>query len=309
MFQPGGPQVYAKLEFLNPGGSVKDRAAKYIVERWVQDGLIRPGSHVVESTSGNFGVALAMMACIYDFRLTLVVDPNITPSNLAILFNYGATLDMVRLPDPHGGFLHARLERVKEILAEDPSAVWINQYANQAIPEAHYRNTAEEILVDFSFPIDYLVVAVSTTGTLNGVARRLKEAYPRISVVAVDAVGSVLFGGPPGPRRLPGIGAGRVPELMDENLVDKVIRVTDDESIRGSRELLSREAIFAGGSSGSIVAAIQKLVTDIQTSATVVTLLPDRGDRYLDMIYSVNSENVPATPTQLKDLIPTGTPS
>ena len=124
------PRVYAKLEFLNPAGSVKDRAARYVIERGVEDGVLKPDTHVVESTSGNFGVALAMMASIYDLRLTLVVDPNITASNLTILKSYGATVDMVDVPSPQCGYLEARIERVRQLLAADPSSVWINQYAS-----------------------------------------------------------------------------------------------------------------------------------------------------------------------------------
>lgn len=284
LFAGDAPRVYAKLEFLNPAGSVKDRAARYVIERGVEDGVLKPGTHVVESTSGNFGIALAMMASIYDLRLTLVVDPNITASNLAILRSYGASIEMVDVPAAQGGYLEARIDRVQRLLAADPSSVWINQYANALIPEAHYQ-TAAEILADVPGPVDYLVLAVSTTGTLVGIARRLKQAHPRLRVVAVDAVGSVVFGTPAGPRALPGIGASRVPELLDMRLIDQVIHVTDDEAIAGCWDLVTREAIFGGGSSGSVIAAIKKLVPTVDPCSSIVTLLPDRGDRYLDLVY------------------------
>lgn len=296
LFPAEGPQVYAKLEFLNPGGSVKDRAARYVVERGLADGVIGPGTRIVESTSGNFGVALAMTARLYDLRLTLVVDPHITASNLAILRCYGAAIEMVDTPAPSGGFVQARVDRVRDLIAADPSALWINQYANRLIPEAHYQGTAEEILEAFPGPIDYLVLAVSTTGTLNGIAQRLRERHGRLRVVAVDAVGSVVFGGHAQPRRVPGIGSARVPELLDEHLVDRVVHVGDDDAIHGCHELLAREAIFAGGSSGSVVAAIQKLAPELDTSASVVTLLPDRGDRYLGLIYGTDVDGSATAP-------------
>ncbi|MCH0538720.1 2,3-diaminopropionate biosynthesis protein SbnA [Streptomyces sp. MUM 203J] len=290
---PTGPQVFAKLELLNPAGSVKDRTARHIIETGVREGLLHPGAHIVESTSGNFGVALAMMSRIHGLRLTLVVDPHITASNLGILKSYGAQVEMVE-EAAEGGYLPARIARVKKILAADRSAVWINQYANSLGPEAHYRGTAEEIVRDLPRSPDYLVVAVSTTGTLNGLARRLKERSEGLQVVAVDAVGSIVFGNPPGPRRLPGIGSSRVPELLDKALIDRVVEVTDRESIEACHDLLSKEAIFAGGSSGSVIAAIQKIVPSIPPTSSVVTLFPDRGDRYIDLVYdAAASEPLP----------------
>ncbi|MDX3434229.1 2,3-diaminopropionate biosynthesis protein SbnA [Streptomyces sp. ME01-18a] len=284
---PTGPQVFAKLEMLNPAGSVKDRTAQHIIETGIREGLLHAGTHIVESTSGNFGVALAMMSRIHGLRLTLVVDPHITPSNLAILQSYGAQVDMVDGSATGGSYLHARIARVQDILTADPAAVWINQYANPLGPEAHYRSTAEEIAKDLPSHPDYLVLAVSTTGTLNGLAHRLKEYSEGLQVIAVDAVGSVVFGNPPGSRRLPGIGSSRVPELLDESLIDRVVEVTDEESIAGCHDLLSKEAIFAGGSSGSIIAAIRKIVPSIRPASSIVTLFPDRGDRYIDLVYNV----------------------
>jgi cysteine synthase A len=291
---PTGPQVFAKLELLNPAGSVKDRTARHIIETGVREGLLHPGAHIVESTSGNFGIALAMMSRIYGLRLTLVVDPHITASNYAIIKSYGAKVEMVE-EATEGGYLPARIARVKEISDADRSAVWINQYANALGPEAHYRGTADEIARDLPRSPDYLVVAVSTTGTLNGLARRLKERYEALQVIAVDAVGSVVFGNPPGPRQLPGIGSSRVPELLDRTLIDRVVEVTDHDSIEACHDLLSKEAIFAGGSSGSVIAAIQKIVPSIPATSSVVTLFPDRGDRYIDLVYgAAASEPLPA---------------
>jgi len=276
--------VYAKLEFLNPSGSIKDRPARFIIERGMASGVIRAGMHLVESTSGNFGIALAMMCAINGITFTAVVDPNTVPANLAILRNFGARIDMVDVPDDSGGYLKTRVARVQEIVRADANSMWVNQYANSLNWQAH-DSTGQEIIDQIDGQIDYFVAAVSTAGTIMGTARRLRSKFPRLKVVAVDAVGSVIFGGRSAPRRLPGIGSSRVPEILDRSQVDQVVYVDDEASIRGCLDLLSRESIFAGGSSGSVISAIQSLLPALPRGARVVTLLPDRGERYLDLIY------------------------
>lgn len=277
--------VIAKLELLNPGGSVKDRPARFIVEQGLSDGLITRKSHLIESSSGNLGIALAMVARIYGLKFTCVVDPKISPINLRILQNLGAQINMVDLPDRQGGYLQTRIARVQELLSETPHGFWINQYANRLNWESHFYGTGDEIIMQMDRPIDYLVMAVSTTGTILGVARRLRQEFPHLRVVAVDAVGSVIFGGRPGPREIPGIGASRVPELLSRDEIDEVIYVGDWEAVEGCRELLAYEGVFAGGSSGAVIAAVQQLVPRLPRPATVVTLLPDRGDRYVSTVY------------------------
>lgn len=279
-------EVLAKLEMLNPGGSVKDRSARYIVERGIGDGMIRPGTHIVESTSGNFGVALAMVAVRHGLRFTAVVDPNASRTNLRILRQFGAEIEMVREPDSAGGYLHTRLARVQDLLTEDPDAVWINQYANHLNWETHAVTTAREVIADCPDPVDVLVAAVSTTGTLHGLARGLRRVWPALQVVAVDAVGSVIFGTPPGPRMLPGVGSSRVPELLTPAEIDRVVHIDDAAAVRGCHRLLRQEAIFAGGSSGSVVAAIETLLPELPRPSRVLTLLADRGERYLDLVYT-----------------------
>ncbi|HEY0737840.1 MAG TPA: 2,3-diaminopropionate biosynthesis protein SbnA [Herpetosiphonaceae bacterium] len=279
-------EVIAKLEFLNPGGSVKDRPARFIVEQGLYDGTINGATHLIESTSGNLGIALAMVSRVYGLTFTAVVDPKISPTNLELLKRYGARIEMVRTPDDQGGYLKTRIQRVKQLLERTPNSVWINQYANQLNWRSHYAGSGEEIIADLDRPIDCLVTAVSTTGTILGLARRLRQNFPRLRVIAVDAAGSVIFGGPKGPRELPGIGASRVPELLSRAEIDDVIYVDDFESVRGCRDLLAHEGIFAGGSSGSVVAAIQKLAPTLPRPCRVLTLFPDRGERYLDTVYN-----------------------
>lgn len=279
-------RVYAKLELLNPGGSVKDRSAKFIIEQGLRDGSIPKGAHLIESTSGNLGVALAMMSRVYNLQLTCVVDPNISKTNLEIMKLYGAHIEMVTERDACGGYLETRIARVKSLLQEKQNGVWINQYANVRNWQSHYHGEGEELLKQLPERPDYLVMGVSTSGTILGIARRLREAYPELKVIGVDALGSMLFGNKPGKRFLPGIGASRVPELLAKEEIDDVIYASDLESCESCLDLVKDEGIFAGGSSGSVVAAIKKLIPHIPKGSCIATLFPDRGDRYMDMVYN-----------------------
>ncbi|HTC80473.1 MAG TPA: pyridoxal-phosphate dependent enzyme, partial [Acidimicrobiia bacterium] len=234
-FPPPGATVIAKLELMNPSGSMKDRSAAYIVERGLADGTITAASHLIESSSGNFGIALATAARVHDLEFTCVVDPKTTPANLRILGCLGAHVELVTDADDHGCFLDARLRRVAELCRETPEGVWINQYANERNWQAHYHGTAAEVLADLDRPLDCLVVPVSTTGTIIGLARRLRDAFPGLHVVAVDAAGSVIFGGPPGPRHVPGLGAGRRSELLAPGEIDEIVSVSDREAVAGCR--------------------------------------------------------------------------
>ncbi|MBD2870544.1 2,3-diaminopropionate biosynthesis protein SbnA [Paenibacillus sp. IB182493] len=285
LFPDSGVRLFAKLEMMNPGGSMKDRSALFMIEQGIKNGLIGPGTHLIESTSGNLGIGLAMVAKIKGLKLTCVVDPKIAKTNLQIMKNMGANIDMVTEKDELGGYLNTRIKRVNELLASTPDSYWINQYANEWNWQAYYSTAAREIVDQMSGPIDCLVCAVSTTGSILGFSRRLRESNPNLKVIAVDAAGSVIFGGQPGAREIPGIGASRVPELLSPDEIHEVAYVNDLESAEGCRELLAREGIFAGGSSGSIVAALRKLLPSFRPSSTVVTVFPDRGDRYMDTVY------------------------
>ncbi|MBW4628934.1 MAG: 2,3-diaminopropionate biosynthesis protein SbnA [Brasilonema octagenarum HA4186-MV1] len=286
LFPQAGLDIIAKLEFLNPGGSVKDRPARFIVEKGLQDGTINSRTHLIESTSGNLGIALAMMARVYKLSFTCVVDPKISPTNLQILQQLGANVDMVTKPDDQGGYLKTRIQRVQELVKTIPHSLWINQYANQLNWQAHYNGIGGEIIADLDGGLDCVVIAVSTTGTILGVARRLREKFPNLRVIAVDAVGSVIFGAPAGKRELPGIGSSRVPELLNKAEIDEIVYVDDWESMQGCRDLVTHEGIFAGGSSGSVVAAIKKLLPTFSKPYRVLTVFPDRGERYLDLVYN-----------------------
>lgn len=283
LFPQPGASVYAKLEFLNPGGSIKDRPARFVIEEGLRQGKIDKNTRIVESSSGNFGIALAMVCKMHNLPFTCVVDPKTVPANLQMLELYGAKVEMVHEPDEHGGYLKTRIRHVESILARDPHAYWINQYANPLNWQAHYEGAGAEIARDMQKqPPDILVVPVSTTGSIMGMARRLRRSFPDLQVVAVDAVGSVIFGAPASCRELPGIGASRVPEMLEATLVDQVIYVNDEQALQGCRKLLDAEGVFAGGSSGAVITAIEGIRKRLSGEQRIVTVLPDRGERYLD---------------------------
>jgi N-(2-amino-2-carboxyethyl)-L-glutamate synthase len=281
---PGGPEVLAKLEFLNPGGSVKDRPARYILDDALQSGRIHPGGTIVECSSGNFGVALAILARIYDLQLICVVDPKITQINLCLLHELGARVEMVDTLDCNGGYLLSRLARVNELVSELPGAYPVSQHTNALHWRCHYESLADELICSLASPPDVFVAAVSTTATLVGVGRRLREVWPRVTIVAADAVGSVLFGGTGGERQLPGIGSSRHNSFFADDLVDHIVYVDDREAITSCRHLLQSEGILAGGSSGAVLAAIDHLYGPAP-SRRILTILPDRGERYVNLIY------------------------
>ncbi|GAA2768538.1 2,3-diaminopropionate biosynthesis protein SbnA [Streptomyces paradoxus] len=287
-------EVLAKLEYLNPLGSMKDRAARHVIESWLADGTVCPGTRLVESSSGNFGIALAALAPLYGLRVTCVLDPNTSATNLAILDSLGADLDMVWERDAGGGYLETRLARVRELVARDPAVVWVNQYANDLCWQAHYEQTAAEILTQVPDGLDVLVAAVSTTATLQGIARRLRGRWPALRVVAVDAFGSVIFGGPSAPRRLPGHGSSRVPELAATLEHDDVVYVRDEEAVAGCHTLLRSEGILAGASSGAVVSALRSVAPSLPAGARVLTLFADRGERYMDLVYAGTADARPA---------------
>jgi cysteine synthase A len=278
-------EVLAKLEMLNPVGSMKDRPARYIIEQGLATGTLRPGMRLVESTSGNLGIALAALSGLHGLAFTAVVDPKTTPSNLRLLETYGADVEMVTRRDETGGYLGTRVQRARELAGRDPRSVWVNQYANDLNWRAYHATSGTEILDALTRPVDFLVAAVSTTGSIRGLSHRLRERYPDLEVVAVDAVGSVIFGTEPGPREIPGYGASRVPELLDRSAIDWLLHVDDSEAAQACRQLVDTEGILGGGSSGAVVAAIDRLLPEIPAGSRVLTVLPDRGERYLDLVY------------------------
>jgi 2,3-diaminopropionate biosynthesis protein SbnA len=293
---------YAKLEGMNPAGSSKDRPALKMVMRAAETGRINSATTVIESSSGNLGIGLAQVCTYLGLRLICVVDPNITEQNLRILRAYGAEVEMVTQPSPQGDFLSARVARVKEMLRAIPNSFWCNQYANTHNPESHH-DTAREILRDLGAAPDFIFCATSSCGTLRGCAEFIRARGLPTRVVAVDAQGSVIFGQRPAKRLIPGHGAARRPELYRAGLEDLHFNISDFEAVAGCRRLLRTEAIFAGGSSGAVVAAALKLAPAIPRDSVCVLIFSDRGERYLSTVYSdewvlENFGELPETPAR-----------
>jgi N-(2-amino-2-carboxyethyl)-L-glutamate synthase len=279
-------KLYAKMEMLNPGGSTKDRPALNIIQQGISSGKIRPETVIVESSSGNMGIGLAQICSHSGLRFICVVDPKTTQQNMDILRAYGAEIVRVTEPDPvTKEFLQARINRVKELLDSIPYSFWPNQYANENNSISH-KQTMREIANALDGKVDYLFCATSTCGTLRGCAEYTRDHHLNTKIIAVDAVGSVIFGGSRAKRLIPGHGAAVPPELFQPDLAERCIHVTDLDCVVGCRRLIRREAILAGGSSGAVMMAVSKLKHEIPRDANCAVLFPDRGERYLDTIYS-----------------------
>ena len=279
-----GRELYLKIEGLNLAGSVKLKPALEMVERAERAGTLRPGSVLVESSSGNLGVALSMIAASRGYRFVCVIDPRCNPTTRRLMEALGAQVDLVTEPDPVEGYLGARLDHVRRLCAADERYVWLNQYTNPGNWGAHYRRTAPEI--DATFPgLDVLFVGAGTTGTLMGCARYFREHRPHVRIVAVDVIGSVTFGGAPATRLIPGLGMGVRPPQLDESLIDDVVLVHELDTVRMCHRLAQRGCLF-GGSTGSVVhGAMAWLAEHDAQDATAVAISPDLGRPYLDTVY------------------------
>lgn len=275
-------RVVAKVELFNPAGSVKDRIALAMVEEAEARGTIRPGATIIEPTSGNTGVGLALVSALKGYKLILTMPETMSVERQRLVAAYGA--QVVLTPGAEG--MKGAIARAEALLAEIPGSVMLQQFENPANPERHYRTTAEEIWRDTDGTADLFVAGVGTGGTVSGTGRRLKELNPGMEVVAVEPAASpVLSGGVPGPHRIQGIGAGFVPRNYDAAVVDRVIPVGDDEAIGTARLLAAHEGLLVGISSGAAAyAALQLAKREENRGKTIVVLLPDTGERYLSTL-------------------------
>jgi len=281
-----GFDLYAKLEMLNPGGSMKDRPALSLIRQGIESGEIGPGATVIESSSGNMGIGLAQACALHGLRFICVVDPKTTAQNISLLKAYGAEIDLVGTPDSvTGEFLKARIDRVRSLLATIEDSFWPNQYASLYNPLAHHM-TMDEVATALEGKVDYLFCATSTCGTLRGCAEYAKTFNLGTKIIAVDAVGSAIFDGGKAKRLIPGHGASVRPALFQPGLADHCVHVTDLDCVVGCRRLARTEAALVGGSSGAVFMAAEKLKAMIPPRATCVLIFADRGERYLDTIYS-----------------------
>ena len=278
--------LYAKLEGHNPAGSMKDRPAVAIIRHAIETGVVTPETIIIESTSGNMGVALAQACAYYNLRLICVVDAKTNLQNLKLMQAYGAEIDMTEPRDTQvKEYLQARLARVQTLLRIHKNSFWPNQYANIHNPISHHQ-TMSEIVNALDGKIDYVFCATSTCGTIRGCAEYVRARGLSTKICAVDAIGSVIFGGQSARRLIPGHGAAVVPELYQDDLADVCVHVSDMDCVVGCRRLVRSEALLAGGSAGGIVIAVEEVRTSITDGSNCVLVFADRGERYLDTIYS-----------------------
>lgn len=280
--------LWCKLEHCNITGSAKDRSAFWMLRCAVASGSLRLGTTVVESSSGNFALAMATYCRMVGLEFVPVIDPKVNPATEAQLRLLCDRVEKVAREDTPGGFLHARLARVHELLDTLAPAWWPNQYGNADAARAHYELTGAELCDDVP-RLDFVFIAVSTGGTIAGVSRRVRERHPGARVVAVDSAGSVIFGGREKRRFIPGIGASMRTQLVAGASVDDVVIVEEARAVHACRELLTRHGIFAGGSTGSVYAAVQDYFRDWRTRRPVVAFIsPDRGLPYLQTVYDAS---------------------
>ena len=277
MVPAGSAQIFAKLEYLNPGGSVKDRAAVGIIRRAEQEGKLAPGGTIVEATAGNTGIGLALIGVNRGYKVRLFVPENYSQEKVTIMQALGA--EVVRTPDAEG--MQGAIRQAKKLVASDPTAFMAGQFENLANPDYHYETTAREIFEQMDGKIDAVVLGCGTSGTFSGVARYVKEKLPRVLAVAVETQGSTLGGGQPGPHKVEGIGTSFIPKTFDSSVCDEVMMVMDDEAFDTVKALAAQEGVLAGSSGGAAVFAALKVAKKLGPGKRVVTIIPDSAERYL----------------------------
>lgn len=281
--------LYAKLESHNPTGSVKDRAALYILEKVVKTGEINKDTLIIESSSGNFAISLASYCKKMGLKFCSVIDSNISPINEIILRNLTDNVIRITKIDENGGYLLNRIREIKKIQSEIKNSYWVNQYGNPYNTEAYYQSLGDELCKDVN-PIDYAFIGVSSGGTISGTSKKIKERYPNAKIIAVDTVGSVIFGGKPKRRFIPGIGSSMVPSILKDAKIDEIVIISEESAIKMCHKFKEKYSMFIGGSSGSVLSGIDNYLKEkkIDKKVNVVTIFADRGERYLDTIYNNN---------------------
>lgn len=273
----GSADIFAKLEYLNPGGSVKDRAAIGIIRRAEQEGKLAPGGTIVEATAGNTGIGLALIGVNRGYKVKLFVPENFSQEKVIIMRALGAQVD--RTPDQEG--MQGAIRRAKELVARDPGAFMAGQFENQANPDYHYETTAVEMFEQMDGKLDAVVLGCGTGGTFSGVARYMKKHVPGVLKVAVTTQGSVLGGGEAGPHKVEGIGNNFIPETFDPAVCDEVIAVNDEDAFVTVKQLAAREGVLAGSSGGAVVFAALQVAKRLGAGKRLGTIIPDSAERYL----------------------------
>src|SRR3954466_14624054 len=274
---PNSADVYAKLEYLNPGGSVKDRAAIGIIKRAEEEGRLKKGSTILEATAGNTGVGLALIGVSRGYRVIFAVPEGFSEEKCKIMRALGA--EVMRTPEADG--MMGAIRKVKEIAATIPDSFTALQFENQANPEFHYDTTAHEIFEQMEGNIDAVVMGVGTGGTFSGVARYIKEKLPHVLAVAVETQGSILQGGAPGKHKVEGIGVSFIPKTFDARIADEIIMVHDPEAFDMVKQLAAKEGVLAGSSGGANSYAAISVAKRLGPGKRVVTIIPDSAERYM----------------------------
>ncbi len=277
MVPPSSADVFAKLEYLNPGGSVKDRAAIGIIQRAEREGRLKSGGVIVEATAGNTGIGLALIGVNRGYKVALFVPERFSEEKVKIMRALGA--EVTRTPDDEG--MAGAIRRAQEFAAKIPGAFMAGQFENPANPEYHYQTTAEEIFEQMEGQLDAIVLGSGTAGTFTGVSRYMKEKLPRVLTVAVETQGSVLGGGPPGKHKVEGIGASFIPKNFDPSVCDEILMVTDKDAFNTVNELAAKEGVLSGSSGGAAVFAALEIARRLGAGKRVVTAIPDSAERYL----------------------------
>ena len=275
--RPEWASIYAKLEFLNPGGSLKDRAALGMILDAERRGILKPGSTIVEATAGNTGVGLALVGVNRGYRVVLFVPEGFAEEKCILMRGFGATV--IRTPEDEG--MRGAIREATALAKDDPNAFAALQFDNQANPRFHHDTTAVEIWEQMEGRVDAFVAGVGTGGTFSGVSQFLKEQNPQILTVAVETQGSILQGGEPGPHKVEGIGVSFVPRTFDRSVADEIIMVNDDNAFAMVKRLAAEEGLLAGSSSGAIVHAALAIAERLGPGKRVATIIPDSAERYL----------------------------
>jgi cysteine synthase A len=278
--KPGSASIYAKVESFNPGGSVKDRACLNMINEAERQGKLKPGGTIVESTSGNTGIGLALVAAVRGYKLILVMPESMSMERASLLSSYGAQLVLTAAWEGMKG----SIKEAESIIAQNPSYFMPDQFSNQANPAIHRATTGPEILEALDGKVDAFVAAVGTGGTITGCGETIKARNSMAKVIAVEPAGSpVLSGGEPGPHKIQGIGAGFIPKVLNRKVLDRVLTVTDDEAYQTTKLLAKKEGLLVGISSGANVFAAQKVAEELGPGQNVVTILCDTGERYISI--------------------------
>lgn len=276
----GSATIYGKVEFFNPGGSVKDRICLNMINEAERQGKLKPGGTIVEPTSGNTGIGLALVAAVRGYKLILVMPESMSMERASLLSSYGAQL--VLTPAWEG--MKGSIKEAESILAQNPSYFMPDQFSNPANPSMHKMTTAVEIWDALGGKIDAFVAAVGTGGTITGCGELFKERNSSVKVIAVEpATSPVLSGGDPGPHKIQGIGAGFIPRVLNRKILDRVVTVTDDEAYQTAKQLSKKEGLLVGISAGANVFAAQKIADELGPGKNVVTILCDTGERYISI--------------------------